>query len=249
MLHRSDLLAAGLVAAIVLSEASAAAQSASPMLFPVDPIALLSNLLGTNCAFTANAEVSGEGPTDPDNFHMDVGYTMLHGFLRTETDLAKLRSRNACDIAQGRLQEMGMDDAVLIKLPDLRTSYVVYPRARAYIEMPLTWRERLKELADLQKKQIGTAVVDGHPCIKYQAHVTNAVGEEYDVLIWEATDLNNFPVQLRFEIDPSTFNILFHDVKLDPPDINLFHPPDDFDRYASLSELIRARRTAPESTE
>jgi hypothetical protein len=235
------------VAALVAG--NAAAQSANPMLFPVDPIALLSTLLGTNCAFTANAEVSGEGPTDPDNFHLDVSYAMLHGFLRTETDLAKLRSRNACDIAQGRLQEMGMDDAVLIRLPDLRTSYVVYPRARAYIEMPLTWRERLKDVADLQKTQIGTAVVDGHRCIHYRAHVTNTLGEENEVLIWEATDLKNFPIQLRIEIAPSTFTILFHDVKLGPPDLDLFHPPDDFDRYASLSELIRARRRMFEPSE
>jgi hypothetical protein len=72
---------------------------------------------------------------------MDTSYALLHNQLRTETDLAKLRSRNGCDIAQGRLQEMGMDDTIMIVLPDLKMSYVVYPRAHAYIEAPLTWRE------------------------------------------------------------------------------------------------------------
>jgi hypothetical protein len=245
MIHRSVFL----VVAILAMSRGASAQSANPMVFPADPIALLYGLLGTNCAFSASAEVSGEGPTDPDNFHMDVSYAMLRDFMRTGTDLAKLRSRNACDIAQGRLQEMGMDDTILIKLPDLKTSYVVYPRAHAYIEMPLDWRERLKTIVDLQKAPIGTGTVDGHPCRTYRVHVTNALGDENDVVVWEATDLSNFPVQLRFEIAPSTFNILFHDVRLEAPDIGLFQPPADFDRYGSLRELVRARRTASEPTE
>jgi hypothetical protein len=244
-MYRTLLLAAALLTVAI----PALAQSASPLVFPVDPIELLLNLLGPSAAFTATAQVSGEGPKDPDNFHMDVTYTMLGDDLRTGTDLAKLRSRNACDIAQGRLQEMGMDETVMIRLPELKTSFVVYPRARAYVEMPLTWRERLKAIVEVQRKRIGEAVLDGHPCIKYRLQVTNATGAENDVVIWEATDLKNFPIQMRFEIPPSTFNILFQNVKLDPPDVNLFYPPLDYDRYATLRELVRARRVAPEVPE
>jgi hypothetical protein len=245
MICRSVLLALALLA--VVNRASA--QSASPLVFPVDPIALLVQLLGSNATFSAAAQVSGEGPADTDNFFMDVTYALLGDELRTETDLARLRSRNACDIAQGRLQEMGLDDTILIRLPDLKTSFVVYPRARAYVEMPLDWRERLKVITDLQRTRIGEAVADGHPCIQYRLHITNAVGDENEVLVWEATDLQNFPVQVRFEIGKSTFNILFQNVKLDPPSIDLFHPPIDFDRYETLRQLIRARRLAPELTE
>lgn len=219
------------------------------MVFPIDPIQLLLNLLGTNAAFTATAQVSGEGPKDQDNFYMDVSYAMLGDELRTVTDLAKLRSRNACDIAQGRLQEMGMDETVTIRLPELKTSFIVYPRARAYVEMPLTWREDLKQITDVQKERIGETTVDGHPCVLYQLRVTNAVGDENDVRIWEATDLNNFPVRIRFDMPPSVFNILFQDVKRIPPDVNLFYPPLDYDRYASLPELVHARRVVPASPE
>src|SRR5206468_12037416 len=105
--------------------------------FPVDPVELLKHLLGPTAAFTASAELSGEGPRDADNFHTDTSYAMLGDELRTETDLAKLRGANACDVAQGRLQEMGMDHTIMIILPGLKLSYAIYPRSRAYIEAPL----------------------------------------------------------------------------------------------------------------
>jgi hypothetical protein len=235
--------------ALLVVAGRAPAQPSGPLVFPVDPIQLLLNLMGTNAAFTATAQVSGEGPKDPDNFYMDVTYCMLGEQLRTVTDLAKLRSRNACDIAQGRLQEMGMDETIMIVLPSLKASFVVYPRARASIEMPRTWREDLKKIVEIQKKRIGEATVNGHPCVAYELHVTNAVGDENDVMIWEATDLKNFPIQMRFDMSPLVFKINFLTVNLEPPDLDLFHPPLDYYRYGSLPELIRARRvlaTTPE---
>jgi hypothetical protein len=245
MTHRSLWFAI----ALLLATHQASAQSAAPMVFPIDPIQLLLNLLGTNAAFTATAQVSGEGPKDQDNFYMDVTYTMLGDALRTVTDLAKLRSRNACSIAQGHLQEMGLDETVMIRLPGLKSSFVVYPRARAYVEMPLTWHEDLKQITDLQKKSLGTTTLEGHQCELYQIHVTNAVGEENDVMVWEATDLNNFPLKIRFDIAPSVYIILFQNVQLSTPDVSLFYPPLDYDRYASLAELLRARRNRLASPE
>ena len=230
------------LAALLIAAVSARAQTSGPLVFPVDPIQLLLHLLGTNAVFTANGEISGEGPRDPDNFYMDVKYVMVGDDLRTTTDLAKLRSRNACDVAQGRLQEMGMDETVMIRLPEMKTSFVVYPRAQAYIEMPLDWRERLKEIVEVEKTRLNEDVFDGHRCVRYQVHVTNSLGEENDVLVWEATDLKNFPVKLRFEMPPSVFYLEFRHVSLAPPDVDLFHPPLDYTRYSTLGELVRARK-------
>ncbi len=239
----------GICALALLFSGAVRAQESGASVFPVDPIALLKHLLGPNAVFTATGQVSGEGPNDTDNFHMDTSYALLHDQLRTETDLGKLRSRNACDIAQGRLQEMGMDDTVMIILPELKMSYVVYPRAHAYIETPLTWRERLKEIFDVRKTDIGPDTVDGHPCLKSRLLVTNATGDETEVLVWAAIDLNRFPIQLHIDIGRASFNLLFQNVRLDQPDIALFEPPVEYDRYASLHELIRARRRLSESTE
>jgi len=209
--------------------------------FPVDPVELLKHLLGPDAGFTAMAELSGEGPSDDDNFHVDSAYAMRGDELRTETDLAKLRGLKACDVAQGKLQDMGLDDTVMIRLPGLKLSYIIYPRSQAYIESPLTWRERLKEITDMQRERLGSGTIDGHPCTRYRLHITNSTGDENDVLLWEAADLKNFPVQLVFEIAGDTFRIQFHDVKLETPDLELFQPPAEYDRYTSLGELVRVR--------
>ena len=65
------------------------------------------------------------------------------------------------------------------------------------------------------------------------------MGDESELLVWEATDLNRFPIQMRFDVVQGTFILLFRDVKLTPPDITLFQPPDEFCRYTDLSKLAR----------
>src|SRR5436309_11814816 len=114
---------------------------------PVDSLTLLKKLLGPDAAFTASAVLTGVSSNDEDSFVMEVDYVVLRRLLRTETDLTKLRGANACDNAQDRLHEVGMDQVVTIIDPELKRSYTVYPRAQAYVDSLIDWRERLKELS------------------------------------------------------------------------------------------------------
>jgi hypothetical protein len=209
---------------------------------PVDSLALLKQLLGPAAAFTASAVLTGVSSNDEDSFVMEVDYVVLQRRLRTETDLTKLRGAHACDNAQDRLREVGMDQIITIIDPELKRSYTVYPRAQAYVDSPIDWRERLKELSDIQKTELGRETVAGHPCIKSRVLATDQMGNESEVLVWEASDLNRFPIQLRFEVPQGAFTMLFHDVRLTPPDIAMFQPPAEFYRYTDLAQLARAIR-------
>ena len=91
--------------------------------------------------------------------------------------LAQIRGLNACDIAQGRLKDSGTDFAISIKLPGIRRAYTIYPRAGAYIETSLTWREELKEIAEITKTKLRDDTLDGHPCVQYRVHVINKLGD------------------------------------------------------------------------
>lgn len=227
---------------ILLLPAAVIAQETLTPLFQFDPVNLVRELLGTNDSFTATAEISGFSTNAADDFVLNAEYAMLHGQLRTVVDLAKIRGLNACDVAQGRLQESGTDLAISIRLPKLRRAYTVYPRIQSYVETVLTWREDLKEIDEITKTKVRDETFDGHPVTQYRVHVVSKMGNASDVRVWLATDLDNFPIQIRYETTATTFNIHFQNVNRTPPDPDLFQPPADYDRYPSIRELSRTVR-------
>ncbi|MCG3150482.1 MAG: hypothetical protein PCFJNLEI_03968 [Verrucomicrobiae bacterium] len=214
------------------------AQGSGPGSMPVDPLNLLGTLLGPGVGFTATAEISGFSTNANNDFVVDVDYTFLAGQLRTIVDLTQLRGLKACDYLESR--DPDFDSAITIKLPELKRAYVVYPRLRAYVETVLTWREHTKEVLEITKTKLRDTIVGDQPCTEYRVHVINKLGDEYDVRVWEATELDNFPVQLQFETEATVFTIRFRNLQRTPPDIELFQPPAGFDRYTSLPELTRA---------
>jgi hypothetical protein len=210
--------------------------------FPVDPTALVQQLIGSNASFTATADISGRSKDETQNFDLPIGYALLGGRLRTEIDLTEFRGLHACDIAQGKLAEVGLDQVIFVLLPDLKLKFLIYPRARAYVETIQNWRERLNQIVDIQKSRVGTLTIDGHPCTRYKVVATNELGDKTAVDVWQASDLADFPVQMEFQIRNTTFKVLFHNVNLARPNLSLFEPPADFDRYASLQALLQAIR-------
>lgn len=204
---------------------------------PVDPLALLRYLLGPDAAFTASGVLTGISTNDEESFVFELNYAVLQRRIRTESDLSKMRGAHACDNAQDHIRDVGMDQIVSIIDPELKRNYTVYPRAGVYLDTPLDWRERLKEIADVQKTALGPDTVGGHPCIKYRVFAVDQIGDESELLVWEATNLNRFPIQMRYEVEQGMFTMRFSNVKLAAPDITAFQPPAEFCRYTDLSKL------------
>lgn len=76
----------------------------------------------------------------------------------------------------------------------------------------------------VQRQEIGTATVDGHPTKIEQVTVTPAHGTAATMKVWAATDLDGFP--LRIEMANGAV-ITYTDVSLATPDDALFAQPDN----------------------
>ena len=79
------------------------------------------------------------------------------------------------------------------------------PATRTYMEMPLN-RNRAgitSQLSDptvqTEKKFIANETVEGHPAKKYHVTVIVDGRREASGFLWEATDMNNFPVKHQSE--------------------------------------------------
>ena len=75
---------------------------------------------------------------------------------------------------------------------------------KGYVEMPSQNPEISKPESDfkLEMTELGKETVDGHPCVKSKATVTDKDGKKYESLVWNATDMKNFPVKIETTAGP-----------------------------------------------
>ncbi|MGA9877048.1 MAG: hypothetical protein WBQ21_14700, partial [Solirubrobacteraceae bacterium] len=138
------------------------------------------------------------------------------------------------------LRQIGQDRLISIDRPDEHKDFDIYPGRHAYVEKPIevssnSGPEPVKTLQ-------GHETIDGHLCNRYQlAFQTNA---DFSATIWEATDLNNFPIQMEFGKGDLHVKIHYHDVKLGEPDPGLFEVPKGYTRYASVDDMLYGKPAA-----
>jgi hypothetical protein len=91
----------------------------------------------------------------------------------------------------------------------------------------------------VERTEIGKETIDGHPCVKYKVVVTPENGTPANMLVWQATDLNNYPIQTQVEAGNGTVaTTRFQDINQSKPAASLFEPPSDYKRYSSPQELM-----------
>jgi hypothetical protein len=91
----------------------------------------------------------------------------------------------------------------------------------------------------VERTEIGNETIDGHPCVKYKVVVTPENGTPSNMLVWQATDLNNYPIQTEVEAGNGTVaTTRFQNINQNKPAASLFEPPSDYKRYNSPQELM-----------
>jgi hypothetical protein len=131
------------------------------------------------------------------NFSADI-VTSTHG----ETHTSKIYSKDG----KSRMEAGGSGrDMITISRPDKKAVWMLMPGTRTYMEMPFN-RKRAgisSQLSDsaaqTEKKFIANETVEGHPAKKYHVTVTMDGKKEASGFLWEATDMNNFPVKHQTE--------------------------------------------------
>jgi hypothetical protein len=77
----------------------------------------------------------------------------------------------------------------------------------------------------VQRKDIGTEVVDGHPTKITQVTVASGTDYTQTLKVWLATDLHEFPLRVEIPTSQGTARISYKDVSLSSPAASLFEQP------------------------
>ncbi|MBI5815715.1 MAG: DUF4412 domain-containing protein [Nitrospinae bacterium] len=119
--------------------------------------------------------------------------------------------------------------SIMIMRFDRKVMWMVDTANKSYMEMPVQMDHqnpvttRGDANVKVEKKLEGTEKVDGHPTNKYFETYYRNGKKEGAAYIWEATDLDNFPIKYQDEQKKATTT--FKNIKLGDPADSLFDPP------------------------
>jgi hypothetical protein len=196
-------------------------------------------LFGENKAFTATMELQANSPQGPVTVPGKVYY--LEGKARFEMDLAETKSPALPPGAAAQMKSMGMDKMIVISHPEKQISYMIYPGLQAYVEMPLKDADADKPDSDfkIETTELAKEKLDGHDCVKNKAVVTDKEGNKHESTVWNATDLNKFPVKIEQTEDGNMSTLTFRDVKLSKPEEKKFDTPTDCKKYENIMAIMQ----------
>jgi hypothetical protein len=225
--------------AAMLAGTTAFAQSGRGMGGPAGMSASMAKFFGDNKSFTANVEASMENPSRPGTMTMEMKLAMLDGKTRQEMDMSTIKGGSMPPAQVAQMKQMGVDKTVSIVRPDKKMSYVVFPNLKSYALMEMTDKQVADAMDEskIEKTSLGKETLDGHACEKNKMIVTDDSGEKHEVLVWNATDLKGFPVQIQTDEQGKKMTMKFKDVKLEKPDAKLFEPPTEFTKYDSMQAM------------
>jgi hypothetical protein len=233
--------------ALVLTITNAPAQIGGPGA-PAGMTATIIKLFGENRAFTAKAEVELLDGSQKQLAIMPMDFSLSDKNIRVEMDLAQAKNREMPPGALESLKKMGMARVVSIINPSKKLAYVLYPDQKVLLSFGLPNEQtNAPTNSNLEKKALGNETVDGHACVKNKVTLTDDAGRPVDVILWNATDLKDFPVQIQTKEGENTSMMRFRQVQLTKPDAGLFEPPADYTRFESQQEMMQAilKKTAP----
>lgn len=202
-----------LVAALGLGLVSAPAQPAGPG----GPSfgGSMSKLFGDNKQFSATLEIQ-PGEKAKKETALSGKLTFDEGKSRFEMELAEMGS------------------IIVISRPDKKSSYMIYPSMKMYMEMPLKDAASAEALSKykVESTELGKETVLDHPCVKNKIVVIDDKGKKNESIVWNASDLKSFPVKIETTEDGTKLTMIFKDVKLTKPDGALFDVPKDMQKMS-----------------
>ncbi len=202
----------------------------------------MAKIFGNNQAFTATADITIADAQHGTPMGMSASYAFLKGNLRTDIDMTSMTGTKMPPQAIAQMKQMGMDRAVNIYRGDKKVVYLVYPGLKSYTEITPSQAsptdKTQPKVPKVDVTQIGKDTVDGHPCVENKITFTADDGSQHEILAWQATDLNNFPIKTEMQASGATITTHFSNVKLSAPDASVFDPPSDFTKYGSIQEMM-----------
>jgi hypothetical protein len=197
----------------------------------------MEKLFSDNPVFTATMQTRMALPNGP----MTVTAKMYfdHSSSRTEMSMTDVHGGNVPPAAVAQMQSLGMDKIVMITTADKKSVYMIYPRIHSYAAIAVPSPTSANDY-NVQTTKLGRETANGHSCVKNKIVLTNN-GQSNELTVWNATDLNNFPVEIVQNVQGMSATIWFENVSFDKLDRSLFQPPSNYTRYSSMQELMAAQ--------
>lgn len=241
--RREAILRTTLLAAAVLNGAPAVRAQMPSTATPPGWTAALPRLFGDTKAFSARADMRAVDKAGKETVSMSMGFAMLDRRIRMEIDISQIKSSQLLPGAAAAMKQIGMDRTVAVMSPQKKMMVVMYPAIRSYLEFPLSDQMTLPDKdVKLQKTRLGNETIDGHSCVKYQVVITDPAGQKNEGIVWNATDLKEFPVQMQMQDRESggSMTTRFREIKLAAPASREFEVPSGFKKYSDPMQLMQA---------
>ncbi|HEY5914512.1 MAG TPA: hypothetical protein VJA21_28310 [Verrucomicrobiae bacterium] len=202
---------------------------------PAGMTAAMAKLFGDIKGFSAKAETQVLDSSQKEMVKMPMDFAFLDGKMRVQIDMAQMKSSSMPPGAIDQLKKMGMTQVTSVVRPDKKLAYVIYPESKVLMSLPLPKEEEAK----VTKTALGKETIDGHPCAKTKVVISDGKGQDVEATTWNASDLKDFPIQIRTQEKENTSIIRFSNVQLTKPDAKDFEPPSGYTQYNSPQELMQ----------
>lgn len=121
--------------------------------------------------------------------------------------------------------------------------YMIYPDLHAYIQIPIPESaladvEARSDATQVQKTELGRETIDGHPCIRNKAVTVEPGSPPEQGLMWNATDLQGFPIKMQLNTARGLMKFQFQDVVIQNPDPTLFLVPGNYNLFTNSADLM-----------
>jgi hypothetical protein len=199
----------------------------------------MAKLFGDNHAFSATLENEIK-PTSGDLITMPGKMAFDSGKARIEMNMADAKGLKMPPSAAAQMKAMGFDQMVTLSLPETKSVYLIYPGLESYVESPVpAANTTTNDTFNLTVKEIGQDTVDGHPCLKNDVVVTDAKGATNEFTVWNATDLNKFPVKIFRSEQGMEITMLFKNISLTKPAAANFEVPAGYRHYDNVQTMMQ----------
>jgi hypothetical protein len=203
----------------------------------------LLDVLASGPAFYGRGQIQLTNGPDKEPTVMSCNVAVLSGCMRLEVDTFLTGSNMPPDQA-ANLKNM---HSISILRPDKNRMYLVFPDYKSYVELAYAKTTGTDPVAPpkIKKTLVGKETIGEQPCSKGQWNITEDNGEQYDITVWMATNLNNFPIKIK--VGPPAVLVQFQDWHMEPPDSALFVPPADYTKYEGIQSIIQQEAEKPKN--
>jgi hypothetical protein len=194
-------------------------------------------LFSANPVFSATMQTALTGPNGPMTITSKMYYD--HANSRNEMNMANVTGANLPANALAQAKALGLDNIVTIAPATHTNVYTMYPNLHSYFSVAVTESDASTNDGVAQVTALGNETVAGHPCVKNKV-VVNAAGQPHTFTVWNATDLNKFPVQISISEEGTTATITYQNISFSSVPASFFRPPTSYKGYDDIQSLMQA---------